>query len=229
MFTIKAVSATDTGLQRNQNQDYCLIDEEAQLYVVADGLGGCPAGERASTEAVAQLQWQLLGQPKTLDTLRGAFLQVSHYVYGITLNKPGLMGMGTTMSAIWIDNGFAYLAHVGDSRIYMLRGENFIQLTTDHTLRQELLARGDDRGALNPRAKHLLTRTIGMGNVSVDGDTIGLQKGDRLLLCSDGVHGVLGNKMLKEIVQGGDPEDIVVAANGFGGPDNITAVFVSVS
>lgn len=226
---IDAEIATHIGLHRKENQDYALADEKIGLYVVADGLGGCPAGERASAEAVSRLQ-RILGsaEKKTLATLKKAFEQTSRYLFDLGCADPGIRGMGTTLSAMWIDGVHAHIAHVGDSRIYLLRDGIFKQVTTDHNLLQEMINRGDPDAHRYPHTKHLLVRVVGQQKVEVDVCTVILKEGDRFLLCSDGLHGVVPQEMLVDYLELGDPEGFVVVANGFGGPDNITGLTLTV-
>jgi len=228
MPIIKAKIATHVGLRRYENQDYCLAEESIGLFVVADGLGGCPAGGRASAEAVLHLQWLLADATKSKDHLEEAFQLTSNHIYNMGLLDPNLTGMATTMSAMWINGSTAYVAHVGDSRIYRLRAGKLKQITSDHSLLQELLDRGDSEAIHHPHIKHILVRTIGQGEVLVDTQTVDLRVGDKYLLCSDGLHGVLDEQMLRENLEGDDPEGFVRAANGMGGPDNITALVLEV-
>jgi serine/threonine protein phosphatase PrpC/CRP-like cAMP-binding protein len=242
---------TDVGRLRDGNEDSFLVDKGLNLAVVADGMGGHAAGEVASSLAVHTLRETLNGDKALLDSFeRGvgvagrkdvlrllelAVQKACGAVYAEAQRDPGKRGMGTTLVALLILGSRGFIAHVGDSRVYLLRGGAAHQLTEDHSLINELLKRGrltpEQIGKLN--MKNAVTRAVGVYE-SVETDTLDFDvlAGDRFLLCTDG---------LTEYVQPSDilrvftetPEERVAQAfidlaNRGGGKDNITALVVSV-
>ncbi len=248
---VKAWAETSVGRVRDHNEDALWLDPRLGLYAVADGMGGHAAGEVASQlalEVVArclQEQWvraeQLLREPASRDAARDvqrlldeAALAACAAVHEAGQAEEARRGMGTTLSALLIVGAQGFLAHVGDSRIYLLRGGKQYQLTQDHTLQNELLKRGKLTPAqvAQVKQKNALIRAIGP-YASVEVDTLGFDvfPGDRFLLCSDGLHGYLQQDELSAIFEG--PLDqaavrLVALANQRGGHDNITAVVVTV-
>jgi serine/threonine protein phosphatase PrpC len=228
---------TDVGRQRSVNQDAALALELAQggLYAVADGMGGHAAGELAANLALDSLSQHYLdrrGSPpeRLAEAVQAANLAVLRHAVG------EYVGMGTTLLAVLVDRGAALVAHVGDSRAYLLRAGELHRLTDDHSWVAEQVRLGHltEEEARHHQWRSVVSNALG-GEERVRLELFGLplRAGDRLLLCSDGLSGVLGDRALLELLmrpQAPDPtaRTLVNAANDAGGPDNITAVVVDI-
>jgi serine/threonine protein phosphatase PrpC len=220
-------SATDIGRVRERNEDSVLVDPP--LYVVADGMGGHRGGQVASQvalEAMEKLATE--GRGSLADHVRRA----NQAVWDRSVEDERLSGMGTTLTAARIEGASALIAHVGDSRAYLLRGGRLQQLTADHTLVARMVKSGEITEAeadVHPH-KNVLTRALGTDEqVEVDEDSIALLDGDRLVLCSDGLTGMVTEDQIQAILENSDhpqqaADRLVKAANRAGGIDNITVV-----
>jgi serine/threonine protein phosphatase PrpC len=248
---IEAIGQSDVGRKRPQNQDTFLVDKALGLYIVCDGMGGHAAGDVASKRA-AELAAEILRQHRhdIQDVIEkpGGHLQVVQMVtdsvravcqsvYQIAAKNAEYAGMGTTLTMLLVVGEKAVLAHVGDSRMYLLRAGKLHQLTNDHTLTNELI----QTGRITPgspdarRFNHVLTRCIG-NQEFVDVETLlfDLLPDDRFLLCSDGqsnyftddaeVVRILASEDLRSI-----PGRLIDLANGRGGNDNITSIVLHVT
>lgn len=228
-------SRTDVGRVRQGNEDALLVREP--LYGVADGMGGHLAGDVASATAVDVIE----RRAGSADGLDGSALvrfikEANRTIWQKANEDSRLHGMGTTCTLLLIDETTGSLAHVGDSRAYLLRDGELDQLTEDHTL----VARMVEEGRLRPEEAHhhpqrsIITRALGVEDqVEVDLRTIQLRPGDRLLLCSDGLSSMLDEDAIHDILvteQSAQTaaERLVDAANDAGGEDNITVVVVDV-
>lgn len=245
-----AWAQTSVGRVRDHNEDAFLVDENLGLYAVADGMGGHAAGEVASQLTLETVQRVLCehreqlvafeANPESREEKRRVLRLLEEAVHTAcaTVHEAGKAderkrGMGTTLCALLVAGGRGFIAHVGDSRIYLVRANKTHQLTQDHSLQNELLK----RGKLTPdqiervQQKNALTRAIGVyESVEVDTLDFDLLPGDRLLLCSDGLYSYLRKGELNAIFEGA-PEQaasrLVALANQRGGHDNITAVVVA--
>jgi serine/threonine protein phosphatase PrpC len=239
-LTVRAYGATHTGRVRTSNEDSYLVGDA--VFAVADGMGGHQAGEIASDAALEPLRAldiPSMTEPAAVgDALATAVQQANTLVVERAQGDPSLEGMGTTLTAIAIREGRLHLAHVGDSRAYLLReNEKISQLTTDHTLVERLIQEGRlsrDEAATHPQ-RNVITRAIGHeATVEVEVlPPIMLQDGDQILLCSDGLSGPVDDERISSILAGTtDGEAAVNAllaeANAAGGPDNITAVLLRI-
>jgi protein phosphatase len=254
MPTISA-GLSDVGRRRSINEDSFFCDDALGFYVVADGVGGHSKGEVASQEAVEQLQMWIL---REASSLRAAFARTAagdlearwevrrlleagvksacYMVFGLAEQDPDKRGMSTTISAVLVNGGFCYAAHVGDSRVYRVRKTQVIQITEDHTLINYKLKHGllTPEEATHAKGKNVITRAVGHKDyVQVDTADIDVEPGDRLLLCTDGLHGYLGSdhdvyELIGEGPLGSCVEAAIALANERGGKDNITAVAVEV-
>ncbi len=247
---VRSVGLTDVGRRRKHNEDAFLNDDALRLYLVADGMGGHAAGEVASAEAVDQIFGMIKrGVPslpelgdgrepaavRAVSRLLESSVQAATYmVHSIAQLDASKNGMGTTMSALLVHDGFAVTGQVGDSRIYLVRDGEAHQLTEDHTyvnwqLRTGLITK--EEAEKSPK-KNVITRSVGNHDyVEVDTRVVPLRAGDRLLVCSDGLHGYLRDGDLEPIVALGIDEAasrLIALANDRGGKDNITAVLVEV-
>jgi PPM family protein phosphatase len=222
---------TDTGRQRNANEDSLFVD--APLFVVADGMGGAQAGEVASRAAAESFAQNLPPAPpeKLLEeTIEGA----NRTIHELARKDPSLAGMGTTTTAALVDLDAEEVAigHVGDSRAYRLRGGRFEQLTRDHSLVEEMRRKGQltDAQAEDHPQRSIITRALGPEpEVEVDLQTVPAQAGDVFLICSDGLTTMLDDEKIAHILARATSlqsavRALVDEANRAGGRDNITAV-----
>lgn len=228
----RASALSDTGRRRLQNEDAFVCDPP--LYAVADGMGGAQAGEIASRLAAAALEERaagLQGEEAVADLVREANARI----YRHALGDPAAAGMGTTVTAVLVDesDGTVAIAHVGDSRAYRLRGGVLDQLTADHSLVAELLREGrltEEEATQHPH-RSVITRALGTdAEVQVDTVRVEAQPGDLYLLCSDGLTSMIRDGEILRVAAsaGGDPERmtaaLVAAANRAGGEDNVTVI-----
>ncbi len=251
-------AATDVGRQRTHNEDNFLIDKKLRLFLVADGMGGHAAGEVASSIAVHEIRDAVHANRDLLDRYRadeaggGAveILQMLEHavqtacstIHGRAQAEADKRGMGTTTSVLLIagapDHLRGFIAHVGDSRIYLARQSQSHQLTEDHSLMNELVRRGKlkrDQVESSPykQFKNAVTRAVGVyASVEVDTFDFDILPGDRLLLCSDGLYAYLDEDGLPALLADGDvkdvPRQLIDIANSRGGHDNITGVVIRV-
>jgi PPM family protein phosphatase len=236
MTDLRAGGATDTGLVRDHNEDRFLADE--RLFAVADGVGGHKAGEVASQTAVETLQREFT-EPST-DALIDAVKTANRTVWNLAETNSDQRGMGTTLTALALvdDGGEDRLAivNVGDSRAYLLQQGQLEQLTEDHSLVEQLVREGQltaEEAQVHPQ-RSIITRALGLDpEVEVDSWELTPYKGDRLLLCSDGLTNEVSDEQIATTLRTvGDPEEaaqqLVNEAREHGGSDNITCVVVDV-
>ena len=231
-------TGTDTGKVRDHNEDSLFPTESGasggpEFLMVADGMGGAVAGEIASRLAV-----EAASEAPAADDIDPAdrVLAGNAAVVLATEEDRSLSGMGTTMTLVTLDeNGNAVFAHVGDSRAYLRRDGTLTQITTDHSLVGELLALGriSKEEARSHPHRHLVTRVLGLGPVTVDKMEMELQVGDRILLCSDGLTDMVSDLMIDEILGAGEGVEptawaLIEQANAAGGVDNTTVVVIDV-
>ena len=235
---LRAGSATDTGQVRNINQDSKLIND--RVYAVADGMGGHQGGEVASAMAIGILDDSVI-EP-TVDSLLEAAHAANDAVYQKAAEDPDLRGMGTTLCAITLieaegdqDDEIGWVS-VGDSRIYLFRDGGLLQLTTDHSLVEDMRRDGQlssEEAAIHPQ-RNILTRALGIDpHVEIDSRTVIPYRGDRFLICSDGLFNEVEEPLMAATLRRlADPDDaaseLVRLANEHGGRDNITCVIVDV-
>lgn len=243
---IEHAGLTDKGRVRDHNEDNWATDPAHGLYIVSDGLGGQLAGEVASKIVVETLPAMLrqrltdvadLAEPFAYQQLLEAIAELSHQVYEQTKGQLGLEGMGATVVLALIRDSKALIAHMGDSRAYLLRDGKLKRLTRDHSIVQLLIDNGEIKPeqAVTHPARGRVTRSIGMeGEPLPEARVLQIKSGDRLLLCSDGLVGMLTDKKIQSILKNGtDPaatsRRLIDAANEAGGKDNVTAVIITVS
>lgn len=235
---------TDVGKVRDSNQDtYCCgkLSDTVLYAVVCDGMGGASGGNVASEIAAKILAQRItaqyrdhMPQASVLNMLESAMDAANVDVFDRAATDAALYGMGTTLVAVIVDGTQVYSAHVGDSRLYALTKNGFRQITTDHSVVQEMIEKGQltaEQARSHPR-KHFITRAIGVeGNVRCDFDTFTIENNDRLLLCTDGLTNMLPDDTIGRFLQNGNPADLpdtlIQAANDAGGEDNITAVILA--
>jgi PPM family protein phosphatase len=220
---------SDLGREREGNEDSFL--ERPPLFAVADGMGGANAGEVASGIVV-----ETLGPAERAGDLAPAIERANERIHSMAEADKSLEGMGTTATAVWVGDGILTVAHVGDSRAYRMREGKLQQLTDDHSLVGGLVR----MGSLTPaEAEHhpqrsVILRAVGVeASVEVDVTEHELASGDRYLLCSDGLSGMVRDEVIEETLRMDVPlaeaaEMLIDLANASGGKDNITAVLFRV-
>jgi protein phosphatase len=234
----EAFGLSDPGCVRTNNEDYFISDSRSGIFIVADGMGGANAGEYASRLSAETLYGYLLAAAdNSLNTLENGFVQANTVVRQASHESPECEGMGTTLVAVRaVDDFHLQLANVGDSRAYSLSGGEFSILTTDHTWVSEVGARlglSDEALRKHPM-RHLLTMAIGVADeVRLSSHVVSVFSGDQILLCSDGLHGVVDEKILREALNSEKslPDKahyLIEAAKEQGGPDNVTVVLIQV-
>jgi PPM family protein phosphatase len=234
---LRSGSATDTGLVRSVNQD--LAVESPNLFAVADGMGGHAGGEVAARMAVDTLG-VVFGRQPTAVGLSEAVVEANATVWQHSLEHPELRGMGTTLTAVGLvqEDGHDVLAlvNVGDSRSYRIHDGQMTLLTTDHSVAEEMVRSGElteQEAAVHPQ-RHILTRALGVSSdVTVDFWRLHPARGDRYLLCSDGLTNELEDDQISQVLTSvADPREaadlLVRAARAHGGSDNITVIVVDV-
>jgi protein phosphatase len=236
---LSSFAGSDVGRLRSGNEDSHFCGQT--VFAVADGLGGHQGGEVASAAAVEPLA-RLDGRSfkdagEAAEALAAAIREANEAILDRGAGDPALYGMGTTVTAAVAGDGYLQLAHVGDSRAYLLRGGTLEQLTTDHTVVGELVRRGrltPQQAAVHPE-RSILTRAVGLDpRVPVDlPDPLEVQPGDQVLLCSDGLTEAVADGRIAELLSTAPDgqaacRSLIDAANDAGGPDNITVVLVRV-
>jgi serine/threonine protein phosphatase PrpC len=232
-------SQTDQGLVRTSNEDCCVTNPNTGLFLVADGMGGHAAGEIASRLAATAVDDAVASKGVAAETptdlLRLATTEANSRVLEAQRKDHALAGMGSTLTALLVRGSRYYIAHVGDSRAYRLRGGMLEQLTRDHSLVWHLYENGvlgKAELARHPQ-KNLITRSIGShSQVEIDIEEGEGCAGDIYLLCSDGLTDGVSDEGIRELLVSAHKtpqemaDDLVNAANEAGGPDNITVVVV---
>ena len=244
-LTVKHAGLSDRGRVRESNEDNWAADPKQGLYIVSDGLGGQFAGALASKIVVEVLPKLVrerledagdLADPQAAEQLQAILCDLSQQVYEQTHGEPGLEGMGATVVLALIRGGNVLVAHMGDSRAYRLREGHLEQLTKDHSIVQLLIETGDIRpeeAARHP-ARGQVTRSVGMeGEPLPEVQMIDVVAGDRLLLCTDGLTGMLADDDIANMVGPGLSAQeacrhLIEAALDAGGEDNITVLVVDV-
>jgi protein phosphatase len=234
---LEAFAMSDKGCVRSNNEDYCLIEPERGLYVLADGMGGAKAGEKASRLAVDTVAEIVHSAPQPdSQVLLTAVEEANKRVITAAASDADLEGMGTTLvAALDLPEGFA-IASVGDSRAYVLDDGGLRAITDDQTWVNEVgRPLGLDEESLrNHPMRHVLTMAIGASApLTVNYYCVMLQLGAMVMMCSDGLHGVLELPQIEEILQRGRTatleescSQLIAAAKAAGGPDNVTVVLV---
>ncbi|HEX2053275.1 MAG TPA: Stp1/IreP family PP2C-type Ser/Thr phosphatase [Actinomycetota bacterium] len=221
-------ACSDVGLVRQVNEDSKLVSPP--LFAVADGMGGHASGDVASALAVEVLEAEL----KKSDSISDAVHNANKAIFQKAAKDPDLTGMGTTLTAMWADETSAQIAHVGDSRAYLLRDGQLTRLTTDHTVVNRLVQQGrilPEDADRHPQRSYL-ERALGVDpEVEVDVHVLDMAPGDRVLLCSDGLFGMIDDDLIQSVLeQERHPqraaERLCEEAVHAGGNDNVTAVVV---
>ena len=251
---LQSFVATDVGIKRKANEDNFCVNKELGLFVVADGMGGHAAGEVASRIAVEEIESILLQSyededwtwPDTYDTayslaankLRFAINLANEKIRKTTMDRLECRGMGTTIVAAMFLENQCTIAHVGDSRAYLIRDTKLSALTSDHSWVNEQLKQGylTLEHARNHPFRNVITQALGSGSdIKVDLRDLPLKDGDLIMLCSDGLNSMLTDHEILEVIRDGKslPLDqltmsLIEAAKKCGGDDNITVAMVKV-
>ena len=244
---ITSCGMTDVGVKRTNNEDNYLINDELNLFVVCDGMGGHAGGEFASAIAVNTVEEVLTSmdfRPEELqldeddgpvevtrEKLRYAIRLAGKRIYEKAVEEPEYKGMGTTCLGLLIDGGNAFVAHVGDSRGYIVRDGRIEQLTEDHSLVNEKIKAGllTPEEAKNHKLKNIITRSLGyMEDVEIDIQVRAVRRGDRFVMCSDGLSNLVEAAEMGEAALDYSPQEaarkLIELACSRGGDDNITVV-----
>ncbi|MCB9779017.1 MAG: Stp1/IreP family PP2C-type Ser/Thr phosphatase [Alphaproteobacteria bacterium] len=249
---ITSCGMTDVGVKRTNNEDNYLINEELNLYVVCDGMGGHVGGEFASAIAVNTVEEVLTSMELrptelgvdaeedgpvevTREKLRYAIRLAGKRIFQKAQEEPEYKGMGTTCLALLVDAGNAFIAHVGDSRGYVVREGRIEQLTEDHSLVNQHIKAGllTPEQAKTHKLKNIITRSLGyMEDVEIDIQVRAIRRGDRFVLCSDGLSNLVETAEIGESVLDYGPQEasrrLIESACERGGDDNITVVVARV-
>ena len=237
---MKACAMTDTGRVRSANQDYVFASIEPvgvlpDLFLVADGMGGHQAGDYASRFIAENLvaHFKMTEDTRIVKVLKDGIEKVNELLYQESMKKPELNGMGTTLVTAVIEDSTMYVANVGDSRLYLIR-DRLKQITKDHSYVEELVSLGQlERGSKDYREKkNIITRAVGTEDkLEIDFFEVGLEPGDYILLCSDGLSNMLEDAEIEEIICSElelpeKAEKLITVANDNGGKDNIAVVLI---
>ena len=228
------------GLIRNGNEDGALT--HPRLLAVADGMGGHAGGEVASSIALLVLARraevfldQTVDQDSADDLFNSSIEDIDEALKEASDEEPNLVGLGTTLTSLFIRNNQLALLHVGDSRLYRIQGSSIEQLSVDHTVMQELLNAGTIKAeevAEHPQRSMLTQALMGTGSISIGLNVLEAREADRFILCSDGLSGVLDDQKILSLVRSLSPADAVTAlvdaAYVQGAPDNVTVIVADI-
>jgi serine/threonine protein phosphatase PrpC len=250
-FRIDCGFASDVGRARENNEDAYLVAPELGLFAVCDGMGGHAAGEVAARlalealrEAVASERSQkvmeaYVSRPdlgtrrKVFTRMRRTVERANERVRASAAEDRARAGMGTTLDSVWLARDHAFVAHVGDGRVYLARPRAMVQLTHDHAESASLKATGHARPRQRVHRDQLLNALGVSDNIPVDALFVDLNRGDRILVCTDGVHGQVGGEgVMADLLREGDPQQaadaLVERARERGGRDNATAIVIEI-
>ena len=238
---MRVYSATDVGQRRKMNQDYVFVSENPvgnlpNLFVVADGMGGHNAGDYASSHAVQTLVDEIRRDAdfNPIKVIRHAIETANTEILDSSRSDENLRGMGTTMVVCTIVGHYAYVANVGDSRLYVVQGE-IHQVTKDHSLVQEMVRMGEIKPeeARNHPDKNIITRALGAERtVDIDFFDLKLEPDSTILMCSDGLSNMVEDRTMEEIITNPDKDitwkgdTLIREANQNGGKDNIAVILI---
>ena len=233
---MKIVTRTDIGNIMANNQDGFLVQEGLYpVYAVADGMGGHRGGHVASRMALEAMAADLSGHVPNEDTLRKSFIRANKEIFARQKLEEEVSGMGTTMTVLWETPEGFYLGHVGDSRCYLMREGVLTQMSTDHSLVEELVRDGSlaPEEADNYPYRNVITRAVGTSkNIHADISWPEKRPGDRWLLCTDGLTEYIKAPRLRDILSTPDLSDaadcLLNTALDMGGRDNITLILLEV-
>lgn len=230
-ITLVSGCLTHIGKVRPTNQDALVVDAALRLYGVADGMGGHKGGETASAGARDAVLKALKEEKPSLEAMRRAVETANAELFAQQAADETLSGMGTTLSMIWLSDTFVYIAHVGDSRVYVLRDGKLQQMTDDHSMVAELVRLGQltEAEAEKHPFRNVITRAVGTEEgIRVDLAVEERRPGDTWLVCSDGLHGLVSDEEMEQTIKANAPEKaaelLLNAALDAGGRDNISVI-----
>ena len=250
-MTVRFGSGSDIGKERAGNEDYYQVVYRTEvpksidaIFVVADGMGGHAAGEVASRMTVESVVETLvypdnrlgsLGAVEILGLMHSAIARANQVVIDEGVRSPERRGMGTTCTLGVIQGGFLQLAHIGDSRGYLLRGGDLSRITDDHSVVEDEVRRGlltAEQARVDPR-RNLITAAIGLDrDLVMDTKSVKIFPGDRIMFCTDGLNSMITDQAIETILAGNEPQEscqsLIDAANDAGGEDNITVIVADV-
>ena len=242
---IEYAAITDKGMIRQTNQDYYYASCEAYpVFIVCDGMGGHAAGDVASRSAVESMAKYIeinrkfdIDAKQAENLIGGACRYANSIVYSRSKSSSDYIGMGTTTDICLFDFDKVHICHVGDSRVYLYRDNVIKQITTDHTLIEELIKNGTitEEEAKNHPNRHMITRAVGTEKtIKYDFYSLCLSDGDVILMCTDGLSNMLTDEGIKRVLLSNDDLNTAVKrlcakANENGGVDNITAILIKYS
>ncbi len=238
MLHMKAIGNSVIGMKRTNNEDAIYVNEQKNLYVVADGMGGCNAGEVASNTAISIFveAMEKTENEEILDRMMFATRACNQIVYQKAKNNIEYTDMGTTLVAACIEKEKVFIIYVGDSRAYRFRDNELCQITTDHSYVMELVKIGSitkEEAEVHPK-KNIITRAIGVReDVEPDIVIADIKEGDKILLCTDGLSNMVSNKemekiLTKECSTEEKVKKLVLLANHKGGLDNISLILIEI-
>ncbi len=247
----KAYGLSDLGRVRKLNEDSFLVSDDLKLYLVADGMGGHAAGDVASRKSIESIKvfiertakdnditWPFEMNPELApeaNKLIAAVQVANKKIYEMSSTNPELKGMGTTIAGLFIAEAKAYIVHVGDSRVYLMRNGKLKQITEDHSWVNEQVKENviTEDEAKQHRWKNVITRALGSEKeVKVDLQEDDIASGDVFLICSDGLSGMLERKTMEDIIKKHidnlleAAKEMIDYANKAGGVDNITVILI---
>lgn len=242
MLKWRVAAVTDPGCQRQKNEDNFFVSPDERVFAVADGMGGALGGARASKLTVEAIESLWKSKPPHLSDkeairqwLIEAVSAANRSVYSVAEQDASVRGMGTTVVvAVQSDDNYMQIAHVGDSRAYLIRGGKPVLLTQDHSVVQEMVRAGrltEEQARINPY-KNLITRCLGHDDkVEIDQTPVEIRPNDWIVLCTDGLPTVLRDEQIGEAVEHLDEpqracEELVKQTLDGGAPDNVTVVAV---
>ena len=235
---------TDKGILRSSNEDACFVLLHDKVYILADGVGGGNSGEIASRTAVSEIANYVVKHPlshlldkyEIVGYMRDAFEAANTKIYDMARAHEENFGMATTAIIVYVNKGKAYIGNIGDSRVYLYRNGDYLQLTEDHTYVNTLVKAGilSREEADQDERKNVIIKALGAEpTVEPDFFQVEVKKGDILLACSDGLYDEVSDEEIVEIIKEKDnmnelAAELIARANRNGGRDNITVVCVKI-
>ena len=241
---VKYYGKSDIGKVRSANEDYFInekLDKNEYVFVVSDGMGGHNAGgiasELGTLTFINQYKYQRKKKKSIIDSMSFSIKKANETIYKNALSDPKKSGMGTTFSACVISNMKAYIVHVGDSRIYLIRNNDIKKITTDHTFVEKMVEQGKitDQEALHHPQKNILYMSLGVQKIFTPEmiDDFNIKDDDVIVICSDGLVNTVTNNQVKKFSLIYNPQEsvekLIKLANKNGGTDNITVQVIRIN
>lgn len=235
-FRLRHAGASDVGRKRTENEDAILLLPEQQLFAICDGMGGHASGATASQLAISTIADAIREPSDSADTdpLVDAILAANRAVFTRAQSDPNCHGMGTTVVGLRFNADRVHVCHIGDSRIYLLRGGELLAITRDHSLINLYADFPELTGKLGPAYSNVIVRAVGLHElVEVEHNVMQVQPDDCYLLCSDGLIDMADDWVVRELLTAGDDlettvERLIRLANANGGTDNVSVILVKI-